>query len=76
MFQNSVHLLISLYLALFFIAGNLTGTISDHLPQLLIVPNIFSNPPSNKSNIYEKDWSNFDQEDFILDFFPSIGMKH
>ena len=76
MFQNSVHLLISLYLALFFIAGNLTGTISDHLPQFLIVPNIFSNPPSNKSNIYEKDWSNFDQEDFILDFFPSIGMKH
>ena len=42
------------------ISGNLTATISDHLPQFLTVPNIFSNPPSNKSNIYERDWSNFD----------------
>ena len=50
-------------------SGNLTATISDHLPQFLIVPNIFSNPPSNKSNIYERDWSNFDQEHFILDYF-------
>ena len=51
------------------ISGNLTATISDHLPQFLIVPNIFSNPPSNKSNIYERDWSNFDQDNFILDYF-------
>ena len=51
------------------ICGNLTATISDHLPQFLIVPNIFSNPPSSKSNTYERDWSNFDQENFILDYF-------
>ena len=51
------------------ISGNLTATISNHFPQFLIVPNIFSNPPSNKSNIYERDWSNFDQENFILDYF-------
>ena len=51
------------------IFGNLTATISDHLPQFLIVFNIFSNPPSNKSNIHERDWSNFDQENFILDYF-------
>ena len=51
------------------LSGNLTASISDHLPQFLIVPNIFSNPPSNKSNIYERDWSNFDQENFILDYF-------
>ena len=51
------------------ISGNLTATISNHLPQFLIVPNIFSNPPSNKSNICERDWSNFDQENFILDYF-------
>ena len=51
------------------ISGNLTATISDHLPQFLIVPNIFSEPPSNKSSIYERDWSNFDQENFILDYF-------
>ena len=51
------------------ISGNLTTTISDHLPQFLIVPNIFSNPPSLKSNICERDWSNFDQKNFILDYF-------
>ena len=51
------------------ISGNLTATISDHLPQFIILPNIFSNPPSNKSNISERDWSNFVQENFILDYF-------
>ena len=35
----------------------------------MIVPNVFSNLPSNKANIFEKDWSNFDQENFILDYF-------
>ena len=30
------------------ISGNLTATISDHLPQFIILPNVFSNPPSNK----------------------------
>ena len=51
------------------LSGNVAATIFDHLPQFLIVPDIFSNPPSNKSNIYERDWSNFDQENFILDYF-------
>ena len=51
------------------LSGNLAATISDHLPQLLIVSHIFSNPPSNKSNIYERYRSNFDQENFILDYF-------
>ena len=27
------------------------------------------NIPGNKSNIYERDWSKFDQENFILDYF-------
>ena len=51
------------------ISGNITAFISNHLPQFLIVPNIFCNPPCNKSNIYKRDWSNFDQENFILDYF-------
>ena len=56
------------------ISGNLTATISDHLPQFVILPNIFSNPPSNKSNIYEREccakrMSNVVQENFILDYF-------
>ena len=53
------------------ISGNRTGTISDHLLQFLIVSNIFSNSPSNKSNIYETDWFNFDQENFILDYLTT-----
>ena len=48
---------------------NLTATISDHLPQIMIVPNVFPNPPSNRSNIYERDGSNFDEVDFALDYF-------
>ena len=30
---------------------------------------MFSNVSSNKSNIYERDWSKFDWENFILDSF-------
>ena len=51
------------------ISGNVTATISDHLPQVMIVPNVFANPPSNRFNIYERDWSNFDQVNFVLDYF-------
>ena len=31
------------------ICGNITATISDHLPQFLVSPNTFANPLSNKS---------------------------
>ena len=51
------------------ISGNLTATISDHLHQFSVIPNMFHNIPSNNSNIYEKDWSKFDRENFILDYF-------
>ena len=30
---------------------------------------MFGNITGNKSNIYERDWSKFDQENFILDYF-------
>ena len=30
---------------------------------------MFGNVSRNKSNIYERDWSKFDQENFILDYF-------
>ena len=42
------------------ISGNLTATISDHLPQFAIIPNMFGNISGNKSKIYERDWSKFD----------------
>ena len=35
-------------------SGNLTATISDHLRQFAIIPNIFGNIAGNKSNIYER----------------------
>ena len=56
------------------ISGNLTAKISDNLPQFLIAPEIFWNSPSNKSNYFERDWSNFNQENFILDYF-SVNWK-
>ena len=51
------------------ISGNLTASISDHLPQFLVAPNIFFNASYPKSNIYERDWSRTDQENFVLDYF-------
>ena len=35
------------------LCGNIAATVSEHLSQFLIVPNIFCNPPLNKSSIYE-----------------------
>ena len=51
------------------ISANLTAAISDQLPQFAIIPNIFGNIRGNKSNIYERNWSKFDRENFILDCF-------
>ena len=51
------------------ISGNLTATISDHLPELAIIPNMFGNILGNKSNIFEWDWSKFDQENFSSRLF-------
>ena len=55
------------------ISGNLTATISDHLPQFSIIPNMFGNIPGNKSNIYKRDWSKFDRENFIQTIFLLNG---
>ena len=51
------------------ISGNLTASISDHLPHILVVPNVFFNASDPKSNNYERDWSRFDQQNFVLDYF-------
>ena len=50
------------------ISGNITATISDHPQQFLIAPDIFSNPPFTKLNIFERDLSKVDQQNFILDY--------
>ena len=51
------------------IPGNITATISDHLPQFLFAPNVISKNSCQKSNIYERDWSEFIQTDFEIDYF-------
>ena len=51
------------------ISGNLTTTISHYLHQPLFAPNTLSNPSYNRSNKFERDWSKFNKEDFILDYF-------
>ena len=47
------------------ILGYLTAMIPDHLPQFSIISNMFGNISDNKSNILEKDWSNFPLENFL-----------
>ena len=54
------------------ISGNLAVTISGHLPQFAIIPNMSGNISGIKSNIYERDWSKFDRGNFILDYFTSV----
>ena len=57
------------------ISGNLTATISDHLPQFIIAPEIFRNSPSSKSNYFERDLSSFNQKNFLLDYL-SVNWKN
>ena len=49
----------------------MTATITDHLTQFAIIPNMVGNISGNKSNIYERDWSKFNRENFILDYFSA-----
>ena len=58
------------------ISGNITATISDHLPQFLSVPNVFSNPSSQKSNIYERDWSKAFSKFLFLTILIKIGLMY
>ena len=48
------------------ISGNLTLSISDHLAQFLIIQEVIDKT-STKTNIYKRDYRNFDRENFILD---------
>ena len=51
------------------ISGDLTASISEYFPQFLVALNIFFNASYPKSNNYERGWSRFDQENFVLDYF-------
>ena len=50
------------------ISGKITATISDHFPKIFVSPDIFSNPSFTKLNIFVRDCSKFDQENFILGY--------
>ena len=50
-------------------SGNLTASILDNLPQFFVAPTIFFNAFYPKSNNYERDWSRYDQENLVLDYF-------
>ena len=58
------------------ISDNLTATIFDNLHQFFIAPNIFSNLPSAKLNIFERVWSKFDKENLFLSTYLSIGRTY
>ena len=47
----------------------MNATISDYLLQFAIIPNMSGNISGNKSSIYERYWSKFDQKKYILDQF-------
>ena len=51
------------------ISGDLTASISEYFPQFLVALNIFFNASYPKSNNYERGWSRFGQENFVLDYF-------
>ena len=51
------------------ISGNSIATISDHLSQFSIIPNMFGNIPGNKSNVYQRHWPKLDRKKIIRDCF-------
>ena len=50
------------------ISGNLRSTVSDHIPQFQILPELFSNKPPSEYNIYTHGWKKVDEEKFIFEF--------
>ena len=63
------------------VCGNLTSTISDHLSQFLFIPSMFSDNLARKSNIFERSWKNFNQAEFVMDYFDKdwsniLNLKH
>ena len=49
-------------------SGNISSSISDHLPQFLILPEFFSNSPPTKYNIISHDWKKLNKKPFFQDF--------
>ena len=63
------------------VCGNLTSTISDHLPQVYFISSMFSDNPDKKCTIFERSWTNFNQAEFAMDYFDKdwsniLNLKH
>ena len=79
--QTITYNILSNYVSKEAVCGNLTSTISDHLPQVLFIPSMFSDNPDKKSNIFERSWTNFNQAEFVMDYFDKdwsniLNLKH
>ena len=53
--------------------GNLTATISDHLPEFAIIPNMFGNITSNHSNFMKQTDTNLIVKNLSLTIFLLSG---
>ena len=49
-------------------SGNISSSISDHLPQFYTLPEFFSNSPPTKYNIISHDWEKFNNQSFLEGF--------
>ena len=79
--QTIIDNIFSNYVSKETVCGNLTSTISDHLPQVLFIPSMFSDNLDTKSNIFERSWTNFNQAEFVMDYFDKdwsniLNLKH
>ena len=45
---------------------------SDHLPQVLFIPSMFSENPATKCDVFERSWKNFNQAEFVMDYFDRV----
>ena len=50
-----------------FISGNLTTSISDHLPQFLLLPNIKDHSIPRSHNLHKRNMKLFNENDFLSD---------
>ena len=50
------------------ISGNISLSVSGHLPQFFILSDFFSNSPPTKYSIIFHDWENFNNQSFLEDF--------
>ena len=52
-------------------SGNFCHSISDHIPQFCLFTSFSSNEIENNEPFYHQDWSEFNHEDFILDYLDT-----